>query len=221
MTAEQTTATRRRSRRPYTLRMPAEARREQLMDVALALIDEHGITGVSVDAVAKRAGVSRTVVYGVFEDSDHILREVLKREEVHAIAVLSSLVPSEPGTDAVAALTGIFTGLLEEVRREPRRWRTILLPADGQPGPVHRRIERGYATLLEFTTGFVKAAAEQAGTELDDIELATRLIQNHTIDTARLLLRDPDAYPPERLLAFADNLLYRLFVPQPLKQARQ
>jgi len=53
-----------RRNRPYAPRLLPEQRREQLLDVVLDVIDTDGVASVSMDAVARRAGVTRPVVYG-------------------------------------------------------------------------------------------------------------------------------------------------------------
>lgn len=47
-------------------RLPAAARRRQLLDVALAEFASHGFNGVSMDRVAEAAGVTKPVLYQHF-----------------------------------------------------------------------------------------------------------------------------------------------------------
>ncbi len=49
-------------------RMTAEQRREQLLDVTKAIAVERGFHEISIEAVAKEAGISRPIVYGHFGD---------------------------------------------------------------------------------------------------------------------------------------------------------
>ena len=48
--------------------MSAEQRREQLLDVTKEIVGEQGFHAVSIEAVARRAGITRPVVYGHFGD---------------------------------------------------------------------------------------------------------------------------------------------------------
>lgn len=61
-------------------RLTAEARRAQLLDVAADLIAAEGVGGLSIDALAMKAGVSRALVYRHVEDSDDVLRAVFDHE---------------------------------------------------------------------------------------------------------------------------------------------
>src|SRR3954453_5799515 len=47
-------------------RMSTEQRREQLEQVALAVVAEHGPADLSLDEVAERAGVTRNLLYHYF-----------------------------------------------------------------------------------------------------------------------------------------------------------
>ncbi len=47
-------------------RLPAAARRRQLLDVALGEFAERGYSGVSMDQVAEAAGVTKPVLYQHF-----------------------------------------------------------------------------------------------------------------------------------------------------------
>src|SRR5690349_15950896 len=84
-------------RRPYAPRLPAEQRREQLLDAALGVILEQGYSGVSIEAVARAAGVTRPVVYDHFPNLGRLLYALIEREERYAIEQLEDVVPSDPG----------------------------------------------------------------------------------------------------------------------------
>ena len=51
-----------RHRRPYAPRLPPEERREQLIDAALEVILERGYARISIEAIARTAGITRPVV---------------------------------------------------------------------------------------------------------------------------------------------------------------
>src|SRR5581483_6264585 len=85
-------------RRPYAPRMPPEQRREQLIDAALSVILEQGYGGVSMEAVARTAGVTRPVVYDHFPNLGRLLHALIEREERYAFDQLQAVVPDEPGS---------------------------------------------------------------------------------------------------------------------------
>src|SRR5437588_4743548 len=84
-------------RRRCAPRMPPEQRREQLVDAALEVILAQGYAGVSVEAVARAAGVTRPVVYDHFPNLGQLLRAMVEREEHYSLVELDALVPRDPG----------------------------------------------------------------------------------------------------------------------------
>jgi AcrR family transcriptional regulator len=203
------------ARRPPARRLPAALRREQLLDAALEIIVERGYRAVSMEAIARAAGVTKPVVYDRFGSLDGLLRTLLAREEQRALgAVAAAMLPSAPldETDPDDLLVGGLVRVLEAIRVNERTWRLILLPLDGTPPAVRSQVERGRRVLrghLERLVGW--ALRRRGGPELD-IELAARTLLSLGEDAARLVLTHPD-HPPERIGAFARSLLSA--VPRP------
>src|SRR5438445_5322450 len=119
------------ARRRYAPRMPPEQRREQLIDAALGVILDHGYGGVSIEAIAKTAGVTRPVVYDHFPNLGTLLQTLIEREEQYALAQLEQIVPKDPGDVEPAALfaSGVKR-FLDAVASRPATWRIILLPLE-------------------------------------------------------------------------------------------
>jgi AcrR family transcriptional regulator len=195
--------------------MAPEHRREQLLDVALELVNSGGVAAVSVDAVAKAAGVTRPVIYGLFEDANHVLCALLEREGERALAQIAAVLPTDfAATDPVETFTAVARGFFEAVQAAPPRWRSILLPVDGSPAPVRDYKERGASMLrdrfAQITLGFL---AGRPGAECIDVELLAHLLLNAMETGGRLVLTDPDQFGPERLTRMAhflaDTLLCR------------
>src|SRR5947209_15081087 len=86
-----------KARRRYAPRMPPAQRREQLIDAALEVILEHGYGGVSIEAIARRPGVTRPVVYDHFPNLGRLLHALVEREERISLRQLEEVVPDDPG----------------------------------------------------------------------------------------------------------------------------
>src|SRR5947209_1714862 len=82
-------------RRRYAPRMPPEQRREHLLDATLTVILDHGYSGVSIEAVARAAGVTRPVVYDHFPNLGRLLHALVEREERLALEQLEHVVPTD------------------------------------------------------------------------------------------------------------------------------
>jgi len=183
------------------VRMSAEARREQLLDVTKAIVAERGFHAVSIEGVAREAGISRPIVYGHFDDLPGLLDALVRREGARALGQLAEVLPaalarSDPGERLVASLAGY----LEAVQADPLTWRLVLVPHEGAPRVLHEAISRGRAAVVAQL-----AAALRDGDGLDapDPELAAHLLSALADEAARLLLADPERYPRERILALA------------------
>ena len=116
--------------------MKAPARREQLLDAAKAVVADEGFHGVSIEAVARRAGITRPIVYRHFDDLGALLEALVERETVRALGQLQEFVPRELGGDPREALIAALRGYLAAVESDPVTWRLMLVPAEGAPGPA-------------------------------------------------------------------------------------
>jgi AcrR family transcriptional regulator len=191
--------------------MSAAERREQLLDVTKTLVGEQGFHDLSIEAIAKRAGITRPVIYAHFEDLDGLLEAMLEREAVRALAQLAAIMPTElpEGAARSDALLGALRGYLQAIEADPVTWRLVLMPPEGAPRVLREQVERGRDAV-------VGALAKVVGPGLapqrpsPDPQLTARLLSALADEAARLLLSRPDEYPLERLVSHAEWLLDQL-----------
>jgi AcrR family transcriptional regulator len=184
--------------------MPPEQRREHLLDAALAVILEHGYSGVSIEAIARAAGVTRPVVYDHFPNLNRMLRALVEREERVALGQLENIVPDEAKRlDPPVVLRTAAQRFLEAVSGHPATWRIILLPPDGTPATVRELVDTNRARVLQRIEQLVRWAFERSElpTELD-VELTARAVQDLAEAAARMVLTDPSRFTPERYERF-------------------
>ena len=196
-------------RRRYAPRMAPAARREQLVGAALEVILEQGYGGVSIEAVARRAGVTRPVVYDHFPNLGRLLHTLFAREERISLEQLEQVVPDDPaGRDPVEVLASGVKRFLEAVASRPSTWRIILLPLEGTPQVVRDHVETNRARTQERIAKLVRWALERPELPDDlDVELTARAIRVLAEDAGRTLLTDPGTYPPERYERFVRQVL--------------
>jgi AcrR family transcriptional regulator len=200
---ESATTNKARRNRPYAPRLTPEERREQLLDTVLDVIDTDGVGAVSIDLVARRAGVTRPVVYNHFTDSNDMLRSSLDREEQRALAQIRDALPRPGHHDRAGAFHHLFDAFLHAVADAPQRWRSIFMIADSSTPTFHRRVAR----VRDRITSEFEAALDQscvAGPQVDSPLLAHHLLAV-LWESGRLLLVSPQTYPHERLLASLDT----------------
>jgi AcrR family transcriptional regulator len=187
-------------------RLSAAERREQILDATKGLADARGFHEVTIDAVARASGVSRPIVYGHFGDLRGLLHALVDREGERAAAQLAALLPTNlaegnPRTQLIGALRAF----LEAVRSDPHTWRLVLMPAEGTPDILRERFTRE----REAVTGRLAAAVGPAfglgpSGASPDPEITARVLQALSEELARLTLEEPDRYPVERLVEYAD-----------------
>ncbi|WP_145726097.1 TetR/AcrR family transcriptional regulator [Nocardioides sp. J9] len=191
-----------RKRRPYAARMPMEERRTQLLDAALRVIDRDGYDGVSIDAIAKEAGVTRPVVYGAFDGLGALLLTLLDRQQARAVGQLFAALPSGESTDPVEVVEQACPALHRMLLDDPVTWRAILRSPANVPDAVRSRIEGDRQRVRDFVEGVVTAVL---GEEVDAEVVAHGIIAllEHF---GRLVLEDPQRYDAARLTATARSL---------------
>jgi AcrR family transcriptional regulator len=185
--------------------MAPELRREQLLNAALSVIVEQGYEGVSIEAIARTAGVTRPVIYDHFPNLERLLRALIEREEEHALRQLAAVVPGAPsgaGEPAELFAAGVRR-FLDAVVARPESWRIILLPPEGTPANVRNQVERNRAVIQERIATVVRWAIARSGIPEDlDVELSARAIRSLSEEAGRMALTDPEAFSPERYERF-------------------
>lgn len=191
-------------------RLSAEARRQQLLDVTKVIVGEQGFHAVSIEGVARRAGVSRPIVYSHFGDLRGLLEALLARETARALRQLGTVLsPARDEHEPVTALLSAFAGYLELVRADPVTWRLVLMPPEGAPELLREQIGQGREAVIALLAQVIEhRPGARAGSP--DPPLTARLASAIADEAARLTLTDPERYPPERLLDQARWLLGRL-----------
>src|SRR4051794_7583606 len=184
-------------------RMTAPQRREQLLDVTKQIVAERGFHAVSIEAVAREAGITRPIVYGHFTDLQGLLEALVDREGERALAQLAKLLPTDLGRgDPREQLLAGLRGYLDAVQADPATWRLVLMPPEGAPEILRERIESGRAAVVSQLAAVIGAGVGP-GHEPPDPELTARMLSAFSDETARLVLTDPERYPPERVLVHA------------------
>lgn len=189
--------------------MPPEKRREQLIDAALSVIVEQGYEGVSIEAIAKVAGVTRPVIYDHFPNLGSLLHSLIEREERYALDQLAAIVPPAPQDgDPPELFAAGVRRFLDAVASRPDTWRIILLPPEGTPAIVREQVETNRAQVLERLQGLVEWAIERSDVPVDlDVEICARTILRLSEEAGRMVLTDPRRFSPARYENFARSIL--------------
>lgn len=185
-------------------RLSASERREQLIEAATALVLEKGFHDVSIDAIAKRAGITRAVVYQHFDDLTQLLQAVVESAAEQARAQVAETTLDNPGSnDPRDLMLQSVRAYIAVVTADPNTWRLVLCQPESAPVELREAIANARTQLLLQITRAVLPIF--AGS--DDAELTARILATIANQYAHLALEDSKKYPPERLLEHADWMI--------------
>ena len=137
-----------------TLRADAERNLRRVLDAAAEAFAEHGC-GVSVDEIARRAGVGHATVFRRFPTKDALI-EAVGEQAIRRLANVAEDALADP--DPGAALRGFIWGIAELVARERGLYECITR-CEGTPASI---------ALHEAATELV-ARAQAAGALRTDV----------------------------------------------------
>jgi AcrR family transcriptional regulator len=193
--------------RRYSPRRPRLERREQLLDAALALVDTRGLGAFSIEAVAREAGLTKSVLYATFGTREELLLALLDRELDRALGDIAAALPRPPHSSPGEMLRGSLQSILEAVRARPETWRLFVLPADGMPPEARENVARHRDRLHEQVRPLIEWSLERLCAEHVDADVMTEMMIACFEQAARMTLTDPDRFTPERLLLFVEDFI--------------
>ncbi|SKU60960.1 TetR family transcriptional regulator [Mycobacteroides abscessus subsp. massiliense] len=177
--------------------MTAEAR-DHIVDVAVELFAQQGISATSMAQIAKAAKISRAWLYRNFDSRDPIVQAALARYSAHAATMLTEADRTDRSLDQ--AVIAVFCYLVTRGRRERHIAEILATDPDSVLGPAVAELQHYLVvqrSALDQTRGQI--AAEAIG----------RLILS-AITTSSATF---DFDEPETLRAFTNQVIPQLLNP--------
>ena len=159
-------------------RLTPEARQDQLLDTARAMVIEQGLQSFTMEGLAKAAGVSAPLVYNYFPNRQDLLQALLKREyrryvdnivqasgaakdfkDLVRVAVTSNFDHQAPGNLLPMLLSQpeISVAVRKEQMRDRRKSATFLVRRTAKQ---YRLTQREAQLVISMASGASIAAAE-------------------------------------------------------------
>ncbi|MFI7000109.1 TetR/AcrR family transcriptional regulator [Nocardia sp. NPDC050175] len=184
-------------------------RREQVLDAALRLLNQHGYAALTMEAVAKEVDLAKPRVYAAYPGLEPLLVALLEREEERALTTLAGAMPTfETTAEFDDILIEAMTNLMTAVTENPASWRLLLLPADDAPPQVRDRFETGRRFALAQLTALLEWGRDRRrGLAELDLELTAISLLAMGEQAGRMALSEPDTFTPERYRQFTRTLL--------------
>lgn len=140
-------------------------RKRQILDAALALADERGLTAVTMRAIAERLGVTAMALYPHIGDKERLLDGLVDR-------MLAELLPAIPGHGtAEQRLMAIARAGRALARRHPAAYALLLSRPSVTPDAI-RLVDAIYTALLDL------------GVPADQVPRMERLLSTFTLGYA-------------------------------------
>jgi AcrR family transcriptional regulator len=109
---------------PRTAAKNKEIRQEsmqKIMDAALLLIARHGYESTSIARIAKRAGVSKGLLYNYFESKEELLRALIDNMVSQGDQLMADIIDPDPRR----TLENLFRWFFKEMRERPNHYRLL------------------------------------------------------------------------------------------------
>jgi AcrR family transcriptional regulator len=188
-------------------RVPRAVRSEQLLDLADRLFAERGFHGASMDELARRAGVSKPVIYDHFGSKEQLFATCVGRTGEALAAHVATAVrkESEPRARLRAGSIAYFRFLAEQLQA----WAVLF---DAQEGGDARFAAEAARIRHRQSELMIDLMAESAGTEAGHegramLEAMTLAIAG-AYESLSLWWREHPEVPPEQLADWLLDLIW-------------
>jgi len=188
-----------------------ERRRPQILDVALEIAVESGISAVTVVAIAQRMKVTRPVVYAAFPGRTQILEALIAREERYFGEAIAQILRNRQVDATEGVFIDGFVALLTAVQARPQAWLLLYGSPDVE---VMDLFGRGRSVVSARCAKLLKPTLRSWGT-LDAEAKLPALVElwvSSGEGAVRTLLAQDDAAPtwtPDSLGSFIGEAVYR------------
>jgi AcrR family transcriptional regulator len=178
-------------------RVPRAVRERQLIELAEELFSERGYQGASMDELARRAGVTKPVVYELFGSKDGLFRACLERSAELLATRIAEAVRAE--TDPEARLRAGGLAFLRFAADHRVAWELMM---EGRFSDAATAVRRRQAALVhELLQEMAPASIDQ-----DELEVAAHAINSAYEGVAHWMWEHPDV-PLEQLADWTVELL--------------
>lgn len=178
------------------------ARRAQIIDAAIAAVNELGYPGASLAQIARRAGISKSVISYHFDGKDELLLQLVDEVFARAGAEIEAAVRAEATPSAkLAAYIRSYLGHMSRHREAMIAAMEIIVShRDADGVPMYLKEGEEDTALLRAVIGAGMATGEFRRLEL---QVAVTTI-SHAVDGA--LMRS-QMHPDTDLVAWAEELV--------------
>jgi TetR/AcrR family transcriptional repressor of mexJK operon len=147
-------------------------KRAAILEAAKDLFTEHGYAGVSMDAIAQAAGVSKLTVYNHFEDKQALFVAAIQAKcEAQLPHEIFEAPPPGPVRDQLLAIARAFVALMSS-REAVQLQRTLVTEGRADPALPRLFYEAGPHRTLEEFAAYLAARTREGVLDVPDVQRA-------------------------------------------------
>ncbi len=172
-----------------------EARRQQILDGALAVFAEKGYHSAGIQDIAARLGLGHGTFYRYFKNKLDIFQSLLDQMIEKIQVVLATEDPAAPNdVEEYRAQTFRLAAALAQALLVNRDLTRIFLrEAVGLNDEVDAQVDRAMELLATFTSAFIRNGVEKGFLRRVDVATTARCVNGMIFEAAREALKRPDS----------------------------
>lgn len=144
-------------------RVPRPVRERQILGLAEELFSERGYTGASMDELARRAGVSKPLIYELFESKEGLHRRLIERAADELAACVAAATASEH--DPMATFRAGAVAFFHFIDGHRAAWAMLYADEGGAPHTAHLNDIRARQNAMVIA--LLRDRAERKGRQID------------------------------------------------------
>jgi AcrR family transcriptional regulator len=181
-------------------RVPRAVRERQLIELAEHLFAERGYSGASMEELARRAGVTKPVIYELFENKDGLFSACVERSVARMAESVAAAVRSE--TEPEARLRAGGLAFLRFAADNRVAWDLMAMGGGGRFADQAVRVRRSQAKLI----GRLMREAAPDGVDARELEAMAWAVNAAYEGVAHWMWEHPDV-PVEEVAGWTVALL--------------
>ncbi|MFZ2871664.1 TetR/AcrR family transcriptional regulator [Zavarzinia sp.] len=150
-------------------------KQRQVMAAASELFMDQGFAGTSMDAVARKAGVSKATVYAHFASKEDLFEAMVAQGSVERFASLMTADLDTLGVEAaLSTVAHEFMGVLTSPQ-SLKTLRLVMAEAGRRPDLAARFYRAGPAKVMAALTAYLERARARGDLDIEDPRIAAEL----------------------------------------------
>jgi TetR/AcrR family transcriptional repressor of mexJK operon len=195
----------------------ASTKREAIVDAAVGLLFTHGYDGTSMDAVAAKAGVSKTTVYAHFEDKDALFRAVMEHAAAALVPNIKEAIATEDHDPIERLKLALIAVVQSAIAPELIAFFRVLIAEHERrrqfAGVVEQaRWAAGAPDVVSVLAPFIQAAGAARGVEVVDPEQWVIVLLRLSAPAVQLDILTSDFAPSRELIEVHVRLVVGIFL---------